>query len=76
LLDVLIGGVVAVALIQMLLPKAVTCVVVEKCSEGFPAMCTSLLASDRRDTGRDMLSREKLLNIVELARFRVCMLYP
>lgn len=72
----LIGGVVAVALIQILLAKVVTCIVVEKYSEVFPAMCTSLLASDRRDTGRDMLGREKVLKIVDLARFRGCMLYP
>jgi hypothetical protein len=42
LLNVLIGGVVAVALIQTLFPKVVTCVVVEECSEVFPAMCMSL----------------------------------
>jgi hypothetical protein len=38
----------------------------------------SLLASDMRDTGRDMLGREKVLdlrNIVDLAQFRGCMLY-
>jgi len=33
LLDVLIDGVVAVALIQTLLPKVVRCIVVEECSE-------------------------------------------
>ena len=59
LLDVLIGGVAAVALVQTLVPKVVTCVVAKECPEVLLAMCTSLLASDRRDTGRDMLSREK-----------------
>ncbi|KAF8494953.1 hypothetical protein F5888DRAFT_1635871 [Russula emetica] len=55
--------VVGVALIQALLPKIVTCVVVEECPEVLPAMCTSLPASDRRDTGRDMLGREKVLDL-------------
>ena len=64
LLDVLIGGVVAVALIQTLsgLPEVVTCVVVEECSEVFPAICRASLAADRRDTGRDILGREKVLD--------------
>ena len=52
LLDVLIGGVVAVALIQTFLPKVVTLVVVEECSEVFPAMSTSLMTLYRRDTGK------------------------
>jgi hypothetical protein len=43
----------AVALIRTLLPRVVTRVVVEECSEVFPALGgTSLLASDRRDAGR------------------------
>ena len=67
------------ALIQTLLPKVVRCVVFEECSEVFPAMCTSLLASDRRESGRDMLGKENALDlrgIVDLTRFRGCMLYP
>ena len=59
LLDVLIGEVAAVALIQTLLPTFVTCVVGEGCLEVFPALCTSLLASDRRSKGRDVIGREK-----------------
>ena len=47
LLDVLIGEVVAVSLIRRLLSTFVTCVVGEECLEVFPALCTSLLASDR-----------------------------
>ena len=77
LLDVLIGGVVAVALIQTLLLKVVRRVAVEECSEVFPAMCTSSVASERRDTGREMLGKEKVqlaVNIVDFARFGGCML--
>ena len=59
MVDVLIGGVMGVAaLIQTLLPEFVTGVVAKECSEGFPAMCTSILASDRRDTGRDVLGSD------------------
>jgi hypothetical protein len=43
LLDVLIGGVVAVALIPTLLPKVVTCVVVEEWTEVFPTICGGYL---------------------------------
>ena len=67
----------------LILPKVVRYVVLEECSEVFPAMCTSLplLASDRRESGRDMLGRENALDlrgirVVDLTRFRGCMLYP
>ena len=46
LLDVLIGEVAMIALIQRLLPRIVACVVGEGCLEVFPALRTSLLASD------------------------------
>jgi hypothetical protein len=46
--SVLIGE----AVIQTLMP---TCVVDEECLEVFLAMCTTLLASYRRDTGPDVL---------------------
>jgi len=53
LVDAVPGGVIAVALIRTLLPRVVTRVAVEECSEVFPALAgTSLLASDRRDAGR------------------------
>jgi hypothetical protein len=53
-----IGGVID-ALIQTFLP-VVTSMMVKECLEVFPAMCTSLMPWDRKDTGRDMLSREKV----------------
>jgi hypothetical protein len=64
-----------------LLPKFVRCVVLEECSEAFPAMCISLLASNRRDSHRTRHAwqgeRTRLAgNIVDLARFRACMPYP
>jgi TRAP-type uncharacterized transport system fused permease subunit len=58
LLDVVLGGVVAVALIRTLLPKVVTRATVEGDSKVFPAVCASLLASEKRD----MLSGEKELD--------------
>jgi hypothetical protein len=80
LLDVLISGCGRRVDLNTLVPKVVRCVVLEECSEVFPAMCTSLLGSDRREShGRDMLGRENALlagNIVDLARFRGCMPYP
>jgi hypothetical protein len=62
LLDVLLGGVVAVVLIRTLLPRVVTRVAVEGGSEAFPALGTSLPASERRDAGRDVLGGEKVLD--------------
>jgi hypothetical protein len=52
LLDAVLGGVVDVVLIRTLFPSAVTRAVVEDGSEVFPALGASLLASERRDTGR------------------------
>ena len=60
LLDAVLGGVTAVVLIRTLLPKVVTRAVVESDSEVFPALDTSLLASERRDKGRDVLGGEKV----------------
>jgi len=62
LLDVLLGGVTAVALIRTLLSKVVTRAVVEGGSEVFPALGASLAASDRRDIGRVVLGGEKVLD--------------
>lgn len=62
LVDAVPGGVIAVALIRTLLPRVVTRVVVDGCSEVFPALVgTSLLASDRRDAGR-VFGGEKVLD--------------
>lgn len=62
LLDaVLLGGVTTVVLIRTLLPKVVTRGVVED-SEVFPALDTSLPASERRDKGRAVLGGEKVLD--------------
>lgn len=60
LLDVVLGGVVV--LIRTLLPKVATRVMVEGGSEAFPALSPSLLASDRRDAGRDVVGGEKVLD--------------
>lgn len=62
LLVVVLGGVVAVELIRTLLPNAVTRVVVEGGSEVFPALGASLLASERREVGRNVLGGEKVLD--------------
>lgn len=63
LVDAVPGGVIAVALIRTLLPRVVTRVAVEECSDVFPAALggTSLLASDRRDAGR-VFGGEKVLD--------------
>lgn len=62
LLLVVLGGVVTVELIRTLLPNAVTRVVVEGDSEVFPTLGASLLASERREAGRDVLGGEKVLD--------------
>jgi hypothetical protein len=62
LLLVTLGGVVTVELIRTLLPNAETRVVVEGGSEVFPALGASLLASERREIGRDVLGGEKVLD--------------
>jgi hypothetical protein len=61
-LDAVLGGVVAVALIRTLLPKAVTRAVIGGGSEVFPALGASLLASERREVGRDVFGGEKVLD--------------
>jgi hypothetical protein len=61
-LDAVLGGVVAVALIRTLLPKAVTRAVIGGSSEVFPALGASLLASERREVGRDVFGGEKVLD--------------
>lgn len=62
LLLVVLGGVVTVELIRTLLPKAATRVVVEGGSDVFPTLGASLLASERREAGRDVLGGEKVLD--------------
>jgi hypothetical protein len=59
LLSAVLVGVVDVALIRTLLPKVVTRATVDGASEVFPALGASLLASERRDAGRDVLFGEK-----------------
>jgi hypothetical protein len=61
LLGAVLGGVVVVALIRTLLPKAVTRAIVEGGSEVFPALGASLLASERREAGR-VFGGEKVLD--------------
>jgi hypothetical protein len=71
---------VAGALIQTLLPKVVRCVVLEECSEVFrPCAPLYWRQIGESQSGRDMLGRENALDlrgIVDLTRFRGCVLYP
>ena len=62
LLPAVLGGVVTTELIRTLLPKAVTRVAVAGGSEVFPTLGASLPASERRETGRDVLGGEKALD--------------
>ena len=62
LLLVVLGGVVTIELIETLLPKAVARAVVVGGAEAFPTLGASLLASERREIGRDVLGGEKVLD--------------
>jgi len=59
LLDTVLGGVVAVELIRTLLPKVV---MRAGGSATFPALGTSLLASERRDAGREVIGGESVVD--------------
>jgi hypothetical protein len=62
LLGAVLVGVVEFVLIRTLLPKVVTRAAVDSVSEVFPALGASLLASERRDTGRDVFGGDKVVD--------------